>query len=933
MTGNQMNKQSNIYRGIAALLSVTIALLPLHSYAADPIAQVGKEAQSLGNSIASSFKSSSGSVSNGQITLPTINDGKFDTSGQASFSVNELFPGTSASNNKGSNYYFPDSDNPNVANLKSMHDSNAEMDSGGSNAQSALWSDANGGNPSISGAAYKVLLDASNRARPDFTNDPMLKMSKDTYNNIDLIAGGFGDCSAESVIKDATLNTHVPKYERCQRVMDQSADCEVLHDYDASVVKHFDGPFNLKSCGPDCTEMWIGKVDDNYWKGWCTIYEESTRVIVSNPEAIVSATLEYVKYDDYMQVWVGKSGQEKKIWQGPNGNFPPETAGECELNTSWEQNPNLDVTSSFKNVKAGDVVTFKIRVSVADAGEGFGRIKLRFDPSKTVTQDTWTPQSCLDSAKGVVDKFAKGSFVCTDMPTVDADKCTTINGVRVCQNNLADSPLPGIDNLCRKVHVKADWDYYKGQMECWVDPQGVKHCPVNNGGNLNSCAQYENNPQCGFISSECIDGAKGQSGTCYVHKDTYDCGTDVKVPTLEKETKLNCGGPIRCMGDDCLDMTKTQSSDFAQATALLNAAQFMTQDMSCTGQDGDDHPTGQEDVMCTAFAGKKGECKIAVGGVSDCCEKPTNISLSDYLDLIMAVPKLDGAVMSLDEGNAIKGAYQVIREPAVEGWTEITKPFASYMENISGTVDSFIQPIEQVVDELIAQLKEQVKKVLMDVMKSTAQDGATDAAATAAADKAADAAADSLMNSAATWMSTAMTIYTVYVITMVMVQIIWACEAEEFTMNAQRALDNCTYVGSYCKTKVLGQCIEEREAYCCFNSPLSRIVQEQVRPQLGKDFGSADNPQCEGIPLADIGKIDWSKIDLTEWLGILQQHGKFPNPQDLNLDKLTGAGNGFNIDGSRKNAQERASERLDGVDVDAVRRKVTDNMDVTTGSH
>ena len=108
-----------------------------------------------------------------------------------------------------------------------------------------------------------------------------------------------------------------------------------------------------------------------------------------------------------------------------------------------------------------------------------------------------------------------------------------------------------------------------------------------------------------------------------------------------KETEFKCGGPIRCMGDDCLDMTKTQSSDFAKAAALLNAAQFMTQDMACTGQDGNDKPTGEENIICSAFAGKKGECKIAVGGVSDCCEKPTNISLSDYLYLIMAVPKLD----------------------------------------------------------------------------------------------------------------------------------------------------------------------------------------------------------------------------------------------------------------------------------------------------
>src|SRR5260364_12843 len=35
-------------------------------------------------------------------------------------------------------------------------------------------------------------------------------------------------------------------------------------------------------------------------------------------------------------------------------------------------------------------------------------------------------------------------------------------------------------------------------------------------------------------------------------------------------------------------------------------------------------------------------------------------------------------------------------------------------------------------------------------------------------------------------------------------------------------------------TDAIGLCIEKRESYCCFNSPLSRMIQEQVRPQLGK---------------------------------------------------------------------------------------------------
>ena len=97
---------------------------------------------------------------------------------------------------------------------------------------------------------------------------------------------------------------------------------------------------------------------------------------------------------------------------------------------------------------------------------------------------------------------------------------------------------------------------------------------------------------------------------------------------------------------------------------------------------------------------------------------------------------------------------------------------------------------------------------MMDVFKSAGWDAATEQAR-----RRFEQAAEQLMQKRCHMDSTAMTIYTIYVVTMVMIQMIWKCEEDEFTMNAQRALDNCTYVGSYCKTKVLGQCIEEREAY------------------------------------------------------------------------------------------------------------------------
>ena len=97
--------------------------------------------------------------------------------------------------------------------------------------------------------------------------------------------------------------------------------------------------------------------------------------------------------------------------------------------------------------------------------------------------------------------------------------------------------------------------------------------------------------------------------------------------------------------------------------------------------------------------------------------------------------------------------------------------------------------------------------------------------------------------------STISTIYTAYVVTMMMIKLIWKCTPPEFEMNAKRHLKNCTYLGSYCKTDAIGLCVEKREAYCCFNSPLSRIIQEQVRPQLGMSWGSSEAPQCDAADL------------------------------------------------------------------------------------
>jgi conjugal transfer mating pair stabilization protein TraN len=66
-------------------------------------------------------------------------------------------------------------------------------------------------------------------------------------------------------------------------------------------------------------------------------------------------------------------------------------------------------------------------------------------------------------------------------------------------------------------------------------------------------------------------------------------------------------------------------------------------------------------------------------------------------------------------------------------------------------------------------------------------------------------------------------------------------------------------------------CVQEAKVFCCFNSKLARIVQEQGRPQLST-FAHAWSfvihpANCRGFTTFGVSNLDFSKMDLSEYLG------------------------------------------------------------------
>ena len=73
------------------------------------------------------------------------------------------------------------------------------------------------------------------------------------------------------------------------------------------------------------------------------------------------------------------------------------------------------------------------------------------------------------------------------------------------------------------------------------------------------------------------------------------------------------------------------------------------------------------------------------------------------------------------------------------------------------------------------------------------------------------------------------------------------------------------------------------------------------------------------MTLEEFGRIDFNKIDLSEWIGSLYEAKLLPKASEINLDKITGKGSVLNIDGSRQNTLERFQSGVNSIDVDAAK--------------
>ena len=112
------------------------------------------------------------------------------------------------------------------------------------------------------------------------------------------------------------------------------------------------------------------------------------------------------------------------------------------------------------------------------------------------------------------------------------------------------------------------------------------------------------------------------------------------------------------------------------------------------------------------------------------------------------------------------------------------------------------------------------------------------------------------------------------------------CDQQDGETGMMKGSGMCHYVGEYCDASlpIIG-CIQPAHSYCCFNSKLGRIIQEQGRPQLasfnGIGWGPVKKPICRGLTPEEFQALDFSKMDLSEYYADVEKKAQATIQTDM----------------------------------------------------
>ncbi len=324
---------------------------------------------------------------------------------------------------------------------------------------------------------------------------------------------------------------------------------------------------------------------------------------------------------------------------------------------------------------------------------------------------------------------------------------------------------------------------------------------------------------CSQTGSACVD-TSDLDGTCTLFEQTYRCQTSPGATS----TITDCGSQSFCLDGNCADTSSPPDTDFARAAAMMEAQREAGVYLD-------------PDTM-TIFNGVANTCSKKLGGLSNCCKKNARGGDSNNVlaqAMVLNAVKNAGGYLLNKTSNLVGSTYAFDSLFQSEAPDFMVNGMSSMFGEGGGFAGGFAPSLNFMG--------------LGVTFGGAAPVGSTVFTGVS---------------------SQSMTVYfnptTFYwSIALMVIQEIMSCEQEEQVLAMKRGSNLCVPVGSYCSSKFLGSCVVKKESFCCFNSRLARIINEQGRAQIGRGWGSPQSPACTGFTMAEMELLDFGAMDLAEF--------------------------------------------------------------------
>lgn len=393
----------------------------------------------------------------------------------------------------------------------------------------------------------------------------------------------------------------------------------------------------------------------------------------------------------------------------------------------------------------------------------------------------------------------------------------------------------------------------------------------------------------GWAEATCVVNESRTAYTCTPHvafsQPVVGHSVRAVTQTVPGVPSYNCplGSQYACMADPTDSVMKCSpyacvNPDDEDGEEITDAPETIFTDDGARDADG----TCLDQVMI--FSGKSSRCRppgLTVGYMNNCCESDSQASEN--------------------MGNAAAGIGAIKVAQELYGVSQLAQGMHMALSNAAAWGTSAMQS-SMAVNTVGSGLFSTTTVTITSLNSGTAAGNITLSGPAAQAAIAfsnaisGGASTISAIGSAAQAYATAFVTSPAFIIGIVMIVVMKVlmgngCDGNDVTTAMMNKGGFCHYVGDYCfrKWPMVG-CVQKAKGYCCFNSKLARILHEQGRPQLASfgptgSWGVGSQPNCRGFYPEEFQALDFSKIDLSEYIGDIQ--GQIADTTSRLTDQIT----------------------------------------------